>query len=413
MSGLDRRIGCVGVVACAFAPAQEVVFPEGRDRVTMPIVLEENGHLPVAAVFVEVGFGDERAPMLIDTGAGMHLVTSRLVERLELKAGNESFAIGMSDAQRMRRYHLPVLDVGGVTIEGAMAVGIGNVLRAFEKTWGVRVGGALGTGLFGQGPVTFDFVRERLTLRSSEASWEPPPGAIELPLTSQMGTPIVRASICGGRALRFLVDTGNDSTIIVHGPYAKRRGFLNRKDELAPAGIGGAFGKSEGYLGLLPSVELGELRFSDVPALIVEPGGSGITGGGLVVGNIGMGFWSRFARVTFDYRGRRLVVEPRPGVDPLAARDGFGMKLRKRLGKVVVQGVLGGSPADEAGLRRLDVVRSIDGEPCPDSVTATVRRLRAKRAVVVGMGRHDADDYEVELEARALFRPVAVEEGRR
>jgi hypothetical protein len=196
--------------------------------------------------------------------------------------------------------------------------------------------------------------------------------------------------------------------LVVHSSYAERRGFDIGAEELPTAGIKGAFGTEKGVHALVPSLELGDLHLEDVPALILraKDDDAALAKGGALAGNIGCGFLAQFARVTFDYRGRRLVLEPRR--EGVRFPVGFGMKLRLRQGKVCIAHVLDGSPAAEAGLRFFDVLVSIDGEDCPPTVTEAVRLLRSKERVMLRVGRYKEDDRDVVLETRPSLRRIAV-----
>lgn len=403
------RLRCVALGAAlaltATTGAQDVYFPEGRDSVTVPMRWFENGFLPTAAAFVEARLGDSAEAMLLDTGAGLHIVSEGAVKRLQLQPGNKMFAIAMSDTQKTQRYHLPIVDLGGMTIENAMAMQLplDRLFRTYRKTHGIEAEGILGAGLFSIGPVTLDFENERLTIRDQTSAWEPPDDAIVVKLAFQLGQPVVRASLAGLRPARFIIDTGNNGVLLVHGPYAKKRGFVTDSEGMIKSGIHGAFGGSEGVQALIPSLEVGDLRCEDVPALIVTDGdtGAGLTQGAMLGGNIGLGFLARFARVTFDYRGRRLVLERR-GND-LQFPEGFGLRLRIRQGVVCVEQALAGSPADDAGLRLFDVLKTIDGAPCPATVTETVRLLRQRDRVTLRVGRYKSEDREVTLQKRPLL----------
>jgi membrane-associated protease RseP (regulator of RpoE activity) len=157
----------------------------------------------------------------------------------------------------------------------------------------------------------------------------------------------------------FRLDVGSSSTVDLHTPFAKQHGIEKKlKDSrlVSGAGFGGEFTSA---LGRAKSMALGPYRWTD-PMMSASRATEGAFASEEFAGNIGNRILERF-RVTLDYDGRRVWLEP--GVR-YRDRDSFtraGVLLVREGGRVEARSVLPGSPAERAGLREGDEVTSVDG----------------------------------------------------
>jgi len=132
-------------------------------------------------------------------------------------------------------------------------------------------------------------------------------------------------------------------------------------DEALETSLGfGVQGEIKGHLGRVRSVLVGGYTFDNVLAGFQAPDGDGRTDDDAY---IGFGLLSRF-NVVFDYNGKRMFVEPNRRFSEPFEYNMSGMMMRPGAeGAFVVVKVYPGSPADEAGLKRGDLITHIDGEP--------------------------------------------------
>ncbi len=111
-----------------------------------------------------------------------------------------------------------------------------------------------------------------------------------------------------------------------------------------------------------------------------------------------------------DGRGEldvRLTQPPRaaPGFDPQAPYDGVGMVLEDAKGKIRVQSVFPGSPAEEVGVAPGDVIVAIDGAPSPPPVDAVAKRILGPRGSVVVIEFERGAERRVLAVRRRTVRP--------
>ena len=157
----------------------------------------------------------------------------------------------------------------------------------------------------------------------------------------------------------FRLDVGSSSTVDVHAPFARRNKIEKRlRDarEVSGAGFGGEF---TSVLGRLRSMAIGPYAWDD-PMVTVARAKEGAFASEEFAGNIGNRILERF-RVTFDYEGRRVWLEPGKRY---RIRDTFtrtGLMLGWSPQSIEAISVLSGSPAEQAGLREGDRVVAIEG----------------------------------------------------
>ncbi len=258
---------------------------------------------------------------------------------------------------------------------------------------------------------------------------EPPPAPAADTVTFELKANLIFApgSAGGGDGLSFIVDTGASVTVL-RPETAKRIGVKVEPlpgDGLAPqGGLLGALGKllPKGGTGVVPSIGLGKAVVRDLPVLVMAVPQAEIPlklQGIPYDGILGYNYLSRF-RVTIDYAQKTIRLEPNGYVpeDPLAElRRTAKRSQRKRTEAdgserpeekpetgdqkpqtrnqtpetafvglwpeagadgVLVKKVLPGSPAETAGVRAGDRIRSAGGREILtlDDFLARVEGLR-------------------------------------
>jgi clan AA aspartic protease (TIGR02281 family) len=123
---------------------------------------------------------------------------------------------------------------------------------------------------------------------------------VAVPLESALGVWVVEASLNGGEAARFLVDTGSSVVIVAPG-IAAAAGIVAAAN--APRiELQTVAGRSSGPTVQICSLRVGELELHDVPIVLHDPG-PGFDG---ILGNA---FLSRY-RLTLDPDRHLLVLRP-------------------------------------------------------------------------------------------------------
>jgi hypothetical protein len=144
---------------------------------------------------------------------------------------------------------------------------------------------------------------------------------------------------------KLLIDTGSNDTLD-DSLVAKSTG--PQREVVSGVGLGKEF---KSTVGIVSRIRLGSVSFENVYA---GAGGVALVGGEIL---------RRFT-VIFDYAHGHLILEPNQHIKDAFLWDASGivsLRLIPESGKFLINSVLRGSPASEAGLREGDSIQSIDG----------------------------------------------------
>src|SRR5947209_41595 len=314
----------------------------GPDNVTIPFDLVNNR--PV--ISVRVNGSKEPLRFVIDTGAGMCVVSTKAAEKMGLKSvarGGMARAVGGAGRFEIVYGFLQSLHIGDAKVE-RVPVYIRQFFNEQEP-----VDGYIGLSVLGKYLATIDYGAHSLTLLRGEAAAKADaldgpastgsgslqsaavdkaaqtttrprggaaPDTIEVPIrTTSSGFWSGEVSFDGlDKPANFIVDTGA-SVSVVSGALAARAG-LERFAQGEHVNVYGAAGLAENIkMLLLPRVMLGSLTRQNVYAAVLDMEPINETAGfeqtGIVGGNI-----LRFYRVTFDFARGVIRLEPLAGQTP-------------------------------------------------------------------------------------------------
>ena len=275
---------------------------------------------------------------LIDTGSTRHIVSTAFAQRHGLVNGAAVQAQTALGPVQGAEVALPPLRIGAHTHAGQTALRLDD-LRALVGAAGEGLDGILGVPLLSGVSLDLDLVRWTLAI-SEAVPVNCPADTLALPLDSHRGLPVVALRINDGPAQGFLLDTGNPAAVV--------RITADEPDATEP-GLPLAGGAR---LALATQVALGAWRRAEVPVVRLRAPGlhralapriSGLVGTALLDGT----------RWLLQLDQRRACVTPEaPGLP-----GGFGLTLVQREGRLFIDTVLPGGPAQAEGLRPGDAVQ--------------------------------------------------------
>ena len=167
---------------------------------------------------------------------------------------------------------------------------------------------------------------------------------------------------------KFTLDTGAGGTV-VSVPLVRSHDLLRRVKRQVPLPgskplVDGVNGLTyEAITGRIASMTLGGYTLRQ-PLVAMSRDTDTIFATDSLGVNLGGNVLRRF-NVFIDYPGRRLILEPNAHFDDPFPADASGLVLTAQgtdFKTIVVHGIVGGSPADESGIREGDVITAIDGE---------------------------------------------------
>ena len=281
----------------------------GPERVEIPFELSNNR--PV--IRVRVNGSKEEMRFVIDTGAGMCVISTKSAEKLGLRPvarGGLARAVGGPGRFEIVYGFLQSLHIGDARID-RVPVYIREFFNVQEP-----VDGYIGLAVLGKFLSTVDYGGAKLTLlresaRERETAAAPAPGVVELPIrTTSSGFWSGEVNLEGlEKPANFIVDTGASISVVSAALYSQAG--LERFRQPGRINVYGAAGLAQDIeMLLLPRIVLGSTHArQNVYAAVLDMDPINETAGfeqtGIVGGNI-----LRYYRVTFDFARGLVRLEP-------------------------------------------------------------------------------------------------------
>ena len=286
----------------------------GPDSVQIPFDLVNSR--PV--INVRVNGSQKPLRFVIDTGAGMCVISDEAAERMGVKAvarGGMARAVGGEGRFEIVYGFLQSLNVGDAKVE-RVPVYIREFFNEREP-----VDGYIGLSVLGKYMTVVDYGGKQLALLRDDAARRaaavaPPAGSIEAPIrTTSSGFWSGEVSFEGlEKPVNFIIDTGASVTVVSKA-LAERAGF----ERFAQSGyikVYGAAGLADNIQTvLLPRVTLGAQTWQNIYAAVLDMDAINETAGFEQTGIVGGNILRRY-RVTFDFTRGVIRLDPDPRVTP-------------------------------------------------------------------------------------------------
>lgn len=297
-------------------------------------------------ILVPLRVSNREIQCIVDTGASRSAFDISLKHVLGTPRGARTLTTPAGPA-RMETFDWPEANLGGEVLKTDRPVVCLDLTNIRQAT-NAKIYGVIGIDVLRDRRVQIDFDRGELRFldelpKRSETLGE----RIPLELAPD-GPAFLLGSISNGKSERFLIDTGTQGQSLAADVFdALREQKLIR--------VGGSFtsvtagGNVHGERGQVDSFTTGPfthqgLRFSRIN-----------------VSSLGLRYFSRF-RVTFDFPGRCVYLQPGPHYLRSEPRATSGVALTWHAGDIVVLSVTKGGAGEAAGLRTDDVLVEINGE---------------------------------------------------
>ena len=344
--------------------------------IALSILLSTQLREPSIATFRGLAFvpvriaASQPLSFLLDTGTVGTLVSTSQAEHLHLKREGSEKTYGIGDDTVFMSLSKDVpLQVADLVLSPE-TVGVYD-FDDLDHRLGRHIDGVIGTSVFRHNVVDLDFSQNSIRFFDPRRYSDSGRGTVvHLQLDSQ-GIPFVnvRVTLRGGESLtaRLCVDTGSTEAISFNRPFVEKHHLLETLNPQLQTNERGYAGEAKASVARLESVTLGEYVIQK-PIVGLSQAQQGATTESSDDGTIGMPLLSRF-HIVFNYSRDIMIIEPNSGFEDPFEYDMSGLRLLADgddLKKILVAGVVSGSPAASAGVRPDDLLTNVDGIPAED-----------------------------------------------
>ncbi len=322
-----------------------VTVPFRLENGKMLIPIRVNGRGPYDAEF--------------DSGGGF-LIPPGVIPELGLTAaGTLKMTGGGEGSTTATNGVADTLSIGAMTLDHVR-------FDSFEPSWASTFPKRLlvGQEVLARYVVRVDFDAMTLTLIRPDSFDYRGPGAV-IPFHFQDNQPEIIGAVDGIAGV-FTIDTGDNGSLLLIAPFARRYGLAERYHATIPYG-GMAITATYGLM-----ARAGEVTFNgpdgrpvvhvEKPVTRISLQHGGYDADRYVSGNIGIGILKQF-NVTFDYARQRLILEPNHAYGLPDVFNRSGLRLTPKDGVWMVDAVYKGGAGEAAGVHVGEVVVAIEGEP--------------------------------------------------
>lgn len=348
-------------------PPSDVELPAGRTSVDVPFRLAENNRIlvPITVndhVSVEAEF---------DSGGSLLLQPASVAKLGVASDGRHRQGGGGEGTTSSSVGRIDRLQLGEASLSGLAFHSFALDPEAPEEA-------LIGLEVLQRLVVRFDFDRMVMTLTRPESFQDDGSGTV-VPFHFQDNQPEVKGSVDGIAGL-FAIDTGDNSSLLLIAPFARRYGLAARYhadipyDGQAISATHGVWARARAGSVTLDGADGRPAVTVHDPVTRISLQHSGFDANRNVSANIGLGILRQF-NLTFDYARQRLILQPNHffGQRDIFNRTGFRLK-REGAGWTIAL-VYPHSPAADAGLKVGDRILSISGRTPTEIADAELSTL--------------------------------------
>ena len=265
---------------------------------------------------------------------------------------------------------------------------------SFEEYAGVEVHGILGADILRRFVIHIDYRRRRITFQDPSRFSPPKRDYEQIPAEFSRHKPYFNLTASLRQAeekpVKLLMDTGASLALLL---YTHSDSLLQLPENLIRTNIGrGLGGNLEGYIGRTATLDIGRMTMNNVITSFQDVADQYLIDSTFLNnrnGILGNAILDRF-RVIIDYVREDVYLEPTRDFTREFQFDRSGISIiasGPQLNKFVVLGVVEGSPAAEAGIKKGDEIRVVNGMPALlrglENITRVLQRKPGKKVKLV------------------------------
>ncbi|MBX2872456.1 MAG: aspartyl protease family protein [Saprospiraceae bacterium] len=394
--------------ALSVGQVRDLHISKGQTKVDLPFDFHNN------FIIVKVIFNNFfPLKFILDTGAEHTILTKREITDLLRVNYQREFKVLGSDMQTELVAYLASgirFQLGDLSARNRSILVLQEDYFRFDEFAGIDVHGILGADFLRRFIVKINYRKQIVTLYSPQHFTPPKNRYKELPIEIVRNKPYIYTTASFGADtslnLKLLYDTGASLAALL---YTDTDPGMHLPESVIRSPIAiGLGGFLEGYIGRLPSIQVGPYKlanvvtnYQDLPPTVDSSYTNNRNG---IIGNLIM---QRFI-VIVDYFASKIYLSPTRSFKKKFDYDRSGITLvatGKNLGQYRVLNIITGSPADEAGVQTGDLIRKVNGVPASllslGSIINKFQKKEGKRTRVI-LKRGD-EKIKVEFRLRKLI----------
>ncbi len=345
----------LAVVFWADAKAQEIYTPRPQAQfiTRLPFKQYSGGVMVVQALLNQI---PDTLNFILDTGSGGISLDSTTCAQYNLQPKNsDTLVTGMGSSRKAKfvydqKLRLPGLDIDNLDFHV-------NNYEVLTSVYGEKIDGIIGYSFFRQFIVKLDFDTLEIEVYKPGDIKYPKQGTVLRPAFTAL--PIQNVSVKDARKMdfNFYLDTGAGLCFLMSEAFAKDSSILSSKRKPVSTQAEGMGGKLQMEITVVKAIQLGRYKFRNVPTYIFKDDYN-VTSYPYIGGLIGNDLLRRF-NIILNYPQREIHLLPnRHFLEPFDYAY-TGMATYFLEGKIFVDDIVPGSPADKAGVKVDDVLLSV------------------------------------------------------
>ncbi|MCB0629111.1 MAG: aspartyl protease family protein [Saprospiraceae bacterium] len=373
---------CLAISSSLTAQVPDLILRKNAQKAEVPFEYE-NGFIVVRVVFNNIF----PLKFILDTGAEHTILTKREITDLLQVDYQRRFVIMGSDLKTELGAYLVrgiVLTMGNMYLSNRSMLVLEDDYFSFDEFAGLDVHGIIGADLLRRFIMMIDYRKKTITFYDPSKFTMPHGKFTELEVELHRNKPYIYTHTDLPRdtsaRLKYLMDTGASVALMM---YTVTDTLLQLPEQFIRSNIGmGLGGFIEGFVGRTPEIDIGNTKLQEVVTnyqdFLPTMDSAYFNKRNGLIGNQVL---SRFT-VIVDYIKGKVYVAPNGKANQKFRYDRSGLSLvasGPQLEDITVFAVTPETPASEAGMKKGDIIKKINGVPSAfTGLQGTINRLKKR-----------------------------------
>ncbi len=352
------RFTCITILFAFFpffTKGQEILSgPEARFITSIPFKQFSGGVMIIQACFDDI---KDSLNFILDTGSGNISLDSSTCSEFNIPVTqSDSTITGIGGVRKVGFAFNRSLSIPGLTIKN-LNFHI-NDYSLLTSVYGVKIDGVIGYSFFSRYIVKLDFDSLRMEVYQPGKIKYPASGTLLRPVFTAL--PIQYMQVKDKRKVdfNFYFDTGAGLCFLMSDKFIKDSSILLRKRKPVVTQAEGMGGKMQMRLTVVKEIKLGPYRFHRVPTYLFKDDYN-VTAYPYIGGLVGNEILRRF-NLVINYPQREIHLLPNSHFNEPFEYGYTGFSIYVLDGKIQVEDIVPGSPAEKAGFKIGDEIIGVD-----------------------------------------------------